>query len=180
MNAENVKVYNVVIPFSAGGASDILFRAILPELNEKLKNDKINLIVNNIPGAGGSIGLTNIIKNKELTFGFFSPFFAINKAMKPETDYEFDSVTFLSFAGYNKMVIVSGKHLNIKSLKNYCTNNNTLLFGSSGLGSTSHLTSYYFATKYLNCKEVLSIPYKGVSMVYPDLIAGRIMLIKRL
>lgn len=172
-NAENVRIYEVVIPFSAGGPSDVLFRAIQPELNQKLIGSNIRLVVKNTPGAGGSIGLSEVINNKDLTFGFFSPFFAINKTIKNDVVYDYDSVNFLSFAGYNKMVIISGTHNNLKSLKEYCKNK-TITFGSSGLGSTSHLSAYYFATKHLNCKEVISIPYKGVSMVYPDLKAGRL------
>lgn len=173
-NAENVRVYDVVIPFSAGGASDVLFRAIEPELNNQLKKHQIKLLIANTPGAGGSIGLTKIINNTELTFGFFSPFFAINKSMRDDATYDYNSVNFLSFAGYNKMVIVSGKHNNLLALQDHCLKNKTIMFGSSGVGSTSHLSAHYFATKYLNCKEVISVPYKGVSMVYPDLKGNRI------
>lgn len=173
-HAGNTKIYDVVIPFSAGGASDVLFRAIEPELNARLKSHQIALVVKNVPGAGGSIGLSKVINSNELTFGFFSPFFAINKNMRTDYQYNFDSVNFLNFAGFNKMLIISGKHFSLANLKAECSKNKTISFGSSGVGSTSHLSAYYFATKYLNCKDILSVPYKGVSMVYPDLKAGRI------
>lgn len=173
-SAESARVYDVVIPFSAGGPSDVLFRAIEPELNERLDQHRIKLIVKNVPGAGGSIGLSKVTISDELTFGFFSPFFAINKTMRTDSDYDYDSVRFLNFAGFNKMTIVSGTHSDLKSLKEACVKNKSISFGSSGVGSTSHLSAYYYATKYLNCKDVLSVPYKGVSMVYPDLKAGRI------
>jgi tripartite-type tricarboxylate transporter receptor subunit TctC len=173
-HAENIKIYDVVVPFSAGGASDVLFRAIEPELNARLKQHQITLVVKNVPGAGGSIGLSKVINSNELTFGFFSPFFAINKNMRTDYRYDFDSVNFLNFSGFNKMLIISGKHAGLTDLRSECLKNKTISFGSSGVGSTSHLSAYYFATKYLNCKDVLSVPYKGVSMVYPDLKAGRI------
>jgi len=173
-NAENIKVYDVVVPFSAGGASDVLFRAIEPELNQRLQKHQIKLIVKNVPGAGGSIGLSKVKDSDNLTFGFFSPFFAINKNMRNDYQYDFDSVNFLNFAGFNKMLIISGKHSSLADLKTECLKNKTISFGSSGVGSTSHLSAYYFATNYLKCKDILSVPYKGVSMVYPDLKAGRI------
>jgi len=173
-NAESTRVYDVVIPFSAGGPSDVLFRFIEPELNTRLQHHQIKLVVKNIPGAGGGIGLSKITSSNELMFGFFSPFFAINKSMKPDSDYDYDSVNFLNFSGLNKMVIISGTHTDLKSLQDQCKKINSLSFGSSGFGSTSHLSAYYYATKYLNCKDVVSVPYKGVSMVYPDLKAGRI------
>lgn len=173
-NAENVRMYDVVIPFSAGGASDVLFRAIEPELNNQLQSHQIKLVVKNISGAAGSVGLSKITNSNELTFGFFSPFFAINKPMRVDNSYDYNSVNFLSFAGYNKMVIISGAHSTLPALQDYCSKNKTITFGSSGVGSTSHLSAHYFATKYLNCKEVISVPYRGVSMVYPDLKAGRI------
>jgi tripartite-type tricarboxylate transporter receptor subunit TctC len=94
--------------------------------------------------------------------------------MRNDYQYDFDSVNFLNFAGFNKMVIISGKHSSLADLKTECLKNKTISFGSSGVGSTSHLSAYYFATKYLNCKDILSVPYRGVSMVYPDLKAGRI------
>lgn len=172
--AENIKTYKIIVPFSAGGASDVLLRFIEPELNQQLAKHQINLIVVNKVGAGGSIGLDTVIKSDELTFGFFSPFFAINKNIKNDYYYDFNSVEFLSFAGYNKMVILSGTYTNINQLKELCLNNKSISFGSSGIGSTSHLASYLFAKKYLKCKDILSVPYKGVSSVYPDLKAGRI------
>lgn len=173
-NAENIRIYDVVVPFSAGGPSDVLFRAIEPELNERLHRHQIKLIVKNIPGAGGSVGLSKITSSNDLVFGFFSPFFAINKTMRSDSSYDYDSVNFLNFAGFNKMTIVSGTHADLNSLREACVKNKSISFGSSGVGSTSHLSAYYYATKYLNCKDVLSVPYKGVSMVYPDLKAGRI------
>jgi tripartite-type tricarboxylate transporter receptor subunit TctC len=174
VHAGNTKIYDVVIPFSAGGASDVLFRAIEPELNSRLKQHQITLVVKNVPGAGGSIGLSKVKDSNDLTFGFFSPFFAINKNMRTDYQYDFDSVNFLNFAGFNKMLIISGKHSGLADLRTECLKNKTISFGSSGVGSTSHLSAYYFATKYLNCKDILSVPYKGVSSVYPDLKAGRI------
>jgi tripartite-type tricarboxylate transporter receptor subunit TctC len=175
-SAESVKTYSVIVPFTAGGASDIMFRFIEPELNKRLEKHKINLILENSPGAGGSIGLFKIINNNKLTFGFFSPFFAINKNIKDvyTYDYDYDSVKFLSFAGYNKMIVLSGAYTNMNQLRDACVKNKRVSFGSSGVGSTSHLASYLYAKKYLKCVEVLSVPYKGTSMVYPDLKAGRI------
>lgn len=173
-HAENTKIYEVVVPFSVGGASDVLFRAIEPELNNRLKQYKITLVVRNITGAGGSIGLSKIINNNELIFGFFSPFFAINKNMRPEYQYDVGGINFLSFAGFNKMLIISGKHSSMSDLQDTCSRNKTISFGSSGIGSTSHLSAYYFVTNYLNCKDVLSVPYRGVSAAYLDLKEGRI------
>jgi len=175
-NAESFKTYSVIVPFTAGGASDIMFRFIEPELNKRLEKHKINLILENAPGAGGSIGLSKIINNNKLTFGFFSPFFAINKNIKDvfTFDYDYDSVKFLNFAGYNKMIVLSGTYTNTNQLRDACIKNKRITFGSSGLGSASHLASYLYAKKYLKCEEVLSVPYKGTSMVYPDLKAGRV------
>lgn len=172
--AEPLKVYKVIIPFSAGGASDVMFRFIEPALNIRLKKHDIQLVVENVPGAAGAIGLSKVINSTRLQFGFFSPFFAINKNIRNDFEYDFDSVKFLSFAGYNKMVILSGRHVDVASLQNSCDKSKSISFGSSGLGSTSHLASYYFAKKYLKCNSILSVPYKGVSSVYPDLKAGRI------
>jgi Tripartite tricarboxylate transporter family receptor len=174
-HAENLRTYNMVIPWSAGSASDLLFRGMEPALNTRLANHQIRLIVENTPGAGGAIGLASIINSKnKLVFGLFSPFFAINKNTRTDYIYDYDSVNFLSFAGYNKMVVISGKHTSMKDLQSLCAKENSIIIGSSGVGSTTHLIAQYFAKKYLSCKTIVDVPYKGTSAAYPDLKAGRI------
>lgn len=171
-HAENFRIYSVIVPWSAGSPSDVLFRGIEPTLNARLEQHHIRLITENAPGAGGSIGLFKLINNKETTtFGFFSPFFAILRNIRPENPYNYDSVNYLSFAGYNRMVILSGKYSSIDEL---CSKNKTLILGSSAVGSMSHLAGYYFAQKYLKCTEILNVPYKSTSDAYPDLKAGRV------
>jgi len=172
--AESVRTYSVVVPFSAGGPSDILIRGIVPQLNDGLDKHNIKLIVENRPGAGGSIGLATVMNNDKLMFGFFSSFFAINKTVKNDTSYEFDSVNLLGFAGYNKMVVLSGKYKNLTDLQNHCANDNTITVGTSGVGSTSHLTALYFSKKYLKCDNIINVAYKTVSLAYPDLKSKRL------
>lgn len=174
-NAENLRVYNVVVPWTPGSASDILMRGIEPALNDRLAAYQIKLIVENIPGAAGSIALSSIINNKDkAVFGFFSPFFAINKTTRNDFVYDYDSVNFLSFAGYSRMVVISEKHVGLKELQEYCAKNNPLAIGSTGIGSTTHLIAQYFNKKYLKCADIIDVPYKGTSAVYSDLKAGRI------
>lgn len=171
-HAENIRTYNVIVPFSAGGPSDVLFRGIEPELNARLEQHQIKLIIENMPGAGGQVGLFKLINNKDrAAFGFFSPFFAITRNIRPENPYDYNSVNYLSFAGYNKMVVISGKYENTGDL---CSKNKTIILASSGVGSMSHLSGYYFAQKYLKCNEILHVPYKATSDAYSDLKAGRI------
>jgi tripartite-type tricarboxylate transporter receptor subunit TctC len=69
---------SVVIPFSAGGATDQLWRVIEPHLNKRLQPRGIRLITENIPGAGGTIGTNRVATSEKPMLGFFSPAFAIS------------------------------------------------------------------------------------------------------
>ena len=156
-SAESVKVYDVIVPFSAGGASDVLFRAIEPELNQRLQKHQIKLIVRNVPGAGGSIGLSKVKDSDSLTFGFFSPFFAINKNMRTDYQYDFDSVNFLNFAGFNKMLIISGKHSSLADLKTECLKNKTISFGSSASYGSLIINLQYLVQRAVHLHHPLQV-----------------------
>lgn len=172
------RIYSVIVPFSAGGPSDVLARHIVSKLNNRLANQEIKLIVENTPGAAGSVGLKKIINSKDRpVFGFFSPFFAINASMRHDYVYDYNSVNYLGFAGYNKMMVISGIHSTMQDLHNRCATDKEIIIGSSGIGSTSHLAVYYFVRKYLGCENIVDIPYKGVSSAYVDLKSGRIDLL---
>ncbi len=173
-SSDRVKIYDVIVPFSPGGPSDIFWRSIEPKINENLQKHNILLKIKNVPGAGGSIGLNELLDSQKLTFGFFSSFFAINKHVRPESKYNPDDVNFIEFFGYNKMIVISSKHKNLRDLQKYCATGNEVFYGSSGTGSTSELSGYYFAKKYLGCSKVTIIPYKTTTLSYSDLKAQRI------
>lgn len=166
--ASEKKVIEVIIPFNAGGPSDILWRNIEPKLNLILEKDNIVLRTKNVPGAGGSIGLNELMQSQKPTLGFFSSFFAINKFVRTDTNYDYTSVNLIGFAGNNTMIVMSAKHKSLQELQIFCKNNE-LLYGSSGTGSTSELLGFYFAKKIAKCEKVSPVAYRTTTLANVDL-----------
>jgi tripartite-type tricarboxylate transporter receptor subunit TctC len=166
------KTISVVIPFSVGGPTDILWRYIEPHMNQRLEKHGIKLITDNVPGAGGAIAANKISATQDrLILGFFSPALAIAPAMNPSiVKYDSNSIKLVGYAGSTEMLLVS--KLSLEELMEKCLKGK-ILFGTSNLGSTSHLLGTLVNKKF-ECKDYTAIPYKGVSMVYPDLIENRV------
>lgn len=169
--AETIAV-PVVITFSAGGATDQLWRIIEPHLNKKLESAKIRLVTENIPGAGGTIGTNKVSANDKPMLGFFSPAFAIAPNTIPESvKYSVSDFRLIGYAGETRMYMISTIE-NLEKFKVECSQRK-ILYGSSGVGSTSHLLGTIVGD-YFKCKELVHVPYKGISQSYNDLFAGRI------
>jgi tripartite-type tricarboxylate transporter receptor subunit TctC len=166
------KTVTVVIPFSAGGPTDTLWRVINPELNENLSKHGIRLVIENLPGASGTIAANKIARTSDrLILGFFSPALAISSALIPDAvKYDVNSINLVGYAGETNMIVVS--KLNRKDFEKKCKNDK-IFFGSSGNGSTGHLLGSVVAKK-IQCQEIIHVPYKGNSAAYVDLLAGRI------
>ena len=168
----SAKTISVVIPFSAGGPTDHLWRSIEPSINERLKKHGIRLITENMPGAGGAIAGNKIAETKDRPLlGFFSPALAIAPSMNPEAvRYSDRTIKLIGYAGETEMFVVS--KLSTDAFLKKCQSE-PLFFGSSNVGSTSHLLGLVVG-KELKCKELIHVPYKGLASAYLDLISGRI------
>ena len=168
----SAKTISVVIPFSAGGPTDHLWRSIEPSITERLKKHGIRLITENMPGAGGAIAGNKIAETKDRPLlGFFSPALAIAPSMNPEAvRYSDRTIKLIGYAGETEMFVVS--KLSTDAFLKKCQSE-PLFFGSSNVGSTSHLLGLVVG-KELKCKELIHVPYKGLASAYLDLISGRI------
>jgi tripartite-type tricarboxylate transporter receptor subunit TctC len=162
----------VVIPFAAGGPTDQLWRLIEPKLNERLKSHNIKLVTDNLPGAGGTIAANKIAAtNDRLILGFFSPALVIAPTINADiVKYDVGMLHMIGYAGATEMIVVST--LTQEQFNERCKSER-ILFGSSNIGSTSHLLGTVVGRE-LSCKNRVHIPYKGLSQAYVDLIGGRI------
>lgn len=162
----------VIITFSAGGATDQLWRTIEPHLNKKLESAKIRLVTENFPGAGGTIGTNKVAISEKPSLGFFSPAFAISPNIIPDNvKYVPLNFRLIGYAGETKMFMISTME-NLERFKVECARR-PITYGSSGVGSTSHLLGTMVGTHF-KCKNLIHVPYKGISQSYNDLFSGRI------
>lgn len=171
------KPIKIVLGFPPGGATDILSRDFAAKLGEELKQQAI---IENKPGAGGTIGADLVAKavpdGYTLTIGTSSNH-AIAVSLYKKLPYDpvkdFAAITMLAVS-QNVVVINPGLPANnIRELVAYAkANPGKLNFGSSGNGTISHLTGEMFNT--LNGTQITHIPYKGSAFVFPDLLSGQI------
>ena len=170
----------VVIPFATGGGTDLIGRVIAGILTERLGTP---FIAENRPGAGGIIGAELVTKaapdGYTLMVGTPGPM-TINPAMQPNISYDplrdFEPIIR---ATYSHMVLTVPKDLPVKSVRDLIAlakaKPDALNFGSSGIGSTSHLGGELF--KMLAGIQMTHVPYKGTGPAALDLAAGRIQVL---
>ena len=171
------KPIKIVLGFPPGGATDILSRDFAAKLSEELKQQ---VIIENKPGAGGTIGADLVAKatpdGYTLTIGTSSNH-AIAVSLYKKLPYDpvkdFAPITMLAVSQNVVVINLALPANNIKELVAYAkANPGKLNFGSSGNGTISHLTGEMFNT--LNGTQITHIPYKGSAFVFPDLLSGQI------
>ena len=165
----------VVVPFTPGGSSDITARTVSQKLSEILGQ---TFIIDNKPGANGSIGATYVAKAAPDGYTLFVGsigVFAINPVLYKDLGYEprrdFD---LLSVAVKTPNALVATPSFppnSVAELVAYLKKNpNQVSFASSGTGSSDHLTAALFWQK--TGTTGIHVPYKGGSAAHMDLIGG--------
>ena len=167
----------MVVPYAAGGAFDVVARIIAVPMSELLGQ---SIIVENVTGAGGIIGVQRVIHAKPdgytVLFGSVGTH-AYNQSIYRKRRYEavndFTPVTLFS---EQPMVLEGRKDLPANNLTEFIAllkqNGTKMQYGSAGPGSTTHL-----ACALLNAKigvDVTHVPYRGGGPVANDLIGGQI------
>lgn len=167
----------IVVPFSAGGATDITARIVGQKLAEEWK---ATVVIENKPGATGSIAAEYVAKSKPDGYTLFmgtgsvnSVFPAVKKNLPFDTLRDFVAVSNF-FTTPNILVVhpsVPAKTIAelIALLK---ANPDKYNFASSGVGSTIHLSGELF--KQMTGVRMTHITYKGSAPAVADLIAGHV------
>ncbi len=171
------KPVRMIIPFSAGGAADVPGRIVTQKLGEALKQQ---VIVENRPGAGSSIGAELAAKSAPDGYTLFmisNTHFvsaALHKKLAYDSLNDFTPVTQITSA---PNILVVHPSLPVKSVKDLIAlakaKPGQINYASSGNGSTQHLSGALFASM-ANIK-ITHIPYRGSGPVTADLLGGQVM-----
>jgi len=171
------KPVRIIVTFPPGGAPDTLARI----LAEKWAGLGQPITVENKPGAGGNIGADLVAKapgdGHTLVVGTVGTH-AINPSLYEKIPYnnirDFTPISFLA-ATPNLLVVNNNvPATNVKELV-ALAKKEQLFFGSSGSGTSIHLSGELFNT--LAGVKMQHVPYKGRAEAIPDLIGGRIHMI---
>ena len=173
------KPVRIVVPFAPGGTTDILARALAPELGKAFGQ---TFIVDNKPGAGGNVGADMIAKSApdgyNLLMGTVGTQ-AINTALYPKMPYDaardFAPITLV--AGVPNVLVMNpakAEALKINSVADLIAyarkNPGKLNLASSGNGTSIHLSGELFKT--MTGTFMVHIPYRGSGPALLDLIGG--------
>ena len=171
------KPIKMVVPFLAGGTTDILARAVAADLQKVFGQP---VFVENKAGAGGNIGSDSVAKSPPdgytLLMGTVGTH-AINVALYPKMPYDAvkDFVPISLVAGVpNVLVAAPGFPVNsVRDLIDMAKKSpDKTTFASSGNGTSIHLSGELF--KQLAGVQMTHVPYKGSSAALPDVMSGQV------
>ena len=166
----------VIVPFTAGSASDMLARMVGPKLTDAWGQQ---VVIDNRPSAGGTVagGIVASAAADGQTLMFTSSGFAGAAALYEKLPYDplrdFTGVTLLAVT---PLVLVVSSSLGVKTVKELIAlaqqKPGQINFGSSGIGSGTHFGGELFK---LSAKiNVTHIPYRGTPEALTDTMSGRI------
>ncbi len=166
----------IIVPFTAGSATDILGRTVGQKLGEGWKQ---TVIIENRAGAGGTIGAGQVAKSAPdgYTLMVHSAAQAVNPAIYPALPYDTlkDFAQVAVLAGQPNVLVV-GAGSAFKSVADLIAEAKrkpaSLTFGSAGIGSGTHINAEKF--KLVAGIDVVHIPYKGTPEALTDTIGNRV------
>lgn len=172
--AEPIKL---VVPYPAGGATDLMARSLAQKLSEKIGQ---SVVVENRSGAAGSIGADFVARARPdgytllySTMGVLT----INPSLYKHLNYDpvksFEPIALTHVTANMLVVNPSVPVHSVAELAQLARKEpGKLTFSSSGIGSSSHLSGELF--KSIAKVDILHVPYKGTAPAISDFLAGRI------
>jgi len=168
------RTLTLVVPWAAGGGTDVMGRIMARRMSEILGQQ---VIVENVPGAGGMVGSSRVVRAEPdgYTFVFGSRSDAIDMTLykRPLYNLRTDLAPVVLVAD-QPTVLVARKDLAADNLKDFIAylkkNQTTVKLGSAGVGSTGGIYCELF-NQFIGVK-IQEIPYRGSGPAMQDLIGG--------
>src|SRR5215470_7852492 len=166
----------VIMPFGAGGPTDVFTRAIADELSKSLKG---TFVMENRPGAGTIIGSDAAAKSPPdgYTLLMISATQTTTETLVPNKSYKLlrDFVPVASLLN-SELVMVVHPSVGVNTVQEFIalakSKPGALNYASSGVGSNYHMAGELF--KNLTGTNILHVPYKGSAGARNDIISGQI------
>jgi tripartite-type tricarboxylate transporter receptor subunit TctC len=174
------KPVRVVVAFAAGGTTDILARLYAQKLSVSTGQQ---FVVDNRTGAGGTIGTEAVVKaapdGYTINFGSTSSL-AVSPNLYPKITYDLmRDVAPVAHVATAAIALATHPSVPAKNMRELIAlaraRPGQINYASSGNGSSLHLCGEYL--KYLAKIDLVHVPYKGVGVALPDLIAGQVQLL---
>lgn len=168
----------VIIPYAAGGTSDIIARTMSDHVSKRLGQP---LLIENRGGGATQIGTSAVAKAAPdgHTLLLVANTFMINPSLFKTLPYDsLKDLTPITYAGVTPHTIVVNPDLPAKNLKELLdlakAKPGQINYGSVGIGTSFHLGTEEL--KKLSGTNMVHVPYKGMGQVLTDLVAGNIQM----
>jgi tripartite-type tricarboxylate transporter receptor subunit TctC len=169
-----VRPLRLIVPFVAGGGTDLLARLVAPRFSEALGQQ---VVVDNRGGAGSVLGTQLLAKSVPdgYTLGMMDTAFAINPALADKLPYDAGrDFTFVAIVATSPSLLVANPGLKLRTIQELVAaakkNPGKITFGSAGVGSSNHLSSEMLKTAAKI--DLLHVPYKGAGAAIIEVIGG--------
>ena len=167
-----------VVPYPAGGVSDVSSRTIAAALGKKLG---ANMVIENKAGAASTVASTYVASQKPNGYTLYAApvSIVINPALQGTVSYKpYESFTPLSMMMSSAFVLQVNKSLPVNNVKELIDlikkNPDKYAIGTSGVGSINHLAAEYFIREF-GLKMVVA-HYKGGMPAAQDLLGGQVQM----
>ena len=174
------KPITIVVPFPAGGGTDVVFRSVSMKLQATLG---VPVVIDNRSGAGGTVGTATAAKATPDGYTLIAATtttIASAKAVYPKLGYDpVASLAPITTLGTTPFVLVTTPSLPATTLAGFIayakTHKGEINYGSIGNGSASHLVAELFKQRV--GIDMAHIPYRGAGPAQADLMAGQIQVL---
>ncbi|MGA0596816.1 Bug family tripartite tricarboxylate transporter substrate binding protein [Enterovirga sp. CN4-39] len=166
----------IIVPYPAGGSTDVLTRILAERLKDKLGG---TWVIENRPGAGGNVGIDGVAKSEadghtigSATVGHFSinQYLYAKMSWDPDRDLAPVSMTW----ELPNVAVVPSEHVPAKTLAEFIAwakaKEGGIFFGSPGVGTTPHLSGALFCTR--NGIRGTHVPFRGAAATIPAMLKG--------
>src|SRR5258706_7776038 len=173
------KPIRLIVPSAAGGAPDVLMRALAAQLSQQMG---VPVVIDNKPGGSYLIGTMDLVHSAPdgytLAYGNVVSL-ATNRSLIANMPYDVDrDLTLISNSLRVSNLMIVNNDLPIKSVAELIAyakkNPGKLAFASDGNGTTAHLGGELF--KFMTGTDMLHVPYKAATAAITDLIGGSVQL----
>ncbi len=171
-----IKPITIIVPYPAGGASDIGARMLSTELGKVLGQ---SVVVDNVGGAGGALGVQKLLRSvadgHTLLYGSLSETVLV-PLINPAANYKLEDLSAIAFAGATPAAFVTRPDFPANSMAELLElarrNPGKFSYGSPGIGTFQHLVAE--TVKLKSGTFMLHIPYRGGGNIMTDVVAGQI------
>ena len=173
------KPIRLIVAFPAGGGSDVMGRVLVARLAERVGQ---TFVVDNRPGAGGSIGTEAAVKSPPdgytLQLASTSEV-SINRSLYTKLSYDpLKDLAPIGMVATTPMVLIVHPSMPAKDVKQLValakSRPGQINYGSAGAGSTTHLAAELF--KWTTAINIVHVPYKGAPQALADLTGGHVQM----